>query len=200
MTDIAGNAAHEANRLADEQHQARRELLNQNLRRVAQGDEQAFAELYRLTSCRVYGVVLRILRDRAEAEDVLQEVFTTVWRKADGFDAARGTALTWLFSLARNRAIDRIRQHRETLFEDGQEIDIADDDPSPAALAESSQERQRLERCLEALGPQQKNAVREAFFTGVSYSELAERASVPLGTMKSWIRRSLMQLKTCLEQ
>jgi RNA polymerase sigma factor (sigma-70 family) len=185
--------------LANEQNRARSDDLNQTLLRVAHGDQKAFAEFYRLTSSKVFGVLVRMLHDRGEAEDVLQEVFTTAWRRADSFDPARGGALTWLMTLGRNRAIDRMRKHREEPLDDEQVGQIVDEEPSPASMAERGQERQRLEICLEELGPQQRQAVREAFFTGLSYSELAERLSVPLGTMKSWIRRSLMQLKACLE-
>jgi RNA polymerase sigma factor (sigma-70 family) len=176
------------------------EELNHALQRVALGDQSAFAELYRSTSSKVFGVILRMLHDRSEAEDVLQEVYTTAWRRADSFDPSRGGALTWLMTLGRNRAIDRLRKHREDQLDDEQVVQIMDEEPTPAMMAERSQERRRLESCLESLGPQQHKAVREAFFTGLSYSELAEKLSVPLGTMKSWIRRSLMQLKTCLEQ
>jgi RNA polymerase sigma factor (sigma-70 family) len=93
-----------------------------------------------------------------------------------------------------------LRQHREEPLDEAQVLDLPNEDLTPAALAEASQERQRLERCLERLEPEQGRAVREAFFSGATYSELAARLRVPLGTMKSWIRRSLMQLKVCLEQ
>lgn len=179
---------------------ARRAHLNQVMLRVARGDQAAFAELYRLTSSRVFGIVIRMLHDQGEAEDLLQEVYTTAWRRADTFDPARGGAMTWLITLARNRAIDRMRQHREAPLDEEQVLDLPDDDPTPAALAEASQERQRLERCLERLEPPQRRAVREAFFSGATYAELAARLRVPLGTLKSWIRRSLIQLKVCLEQ
>jgi RNA polymerase sigma factor (sigma-70 family) len=178
----------------------RRERLNQMLMRVARGDQQAFAELYRATSSRVFGVIVRMMHDRGEAEDILQEVYATAWRRADTFDPARGSAITWLITLGRNRTIDRMRQHREELLGDDETPEVADEAPTPAAAAESSEERRRLERCLDGLEPQQGRAVREAFFTGLTYNELAQRLAVPLGTMKSWIRRSLMQLKTCLEQ
>ncbi|EKS69432.1 MULTISPECIES: sigma-70 family RNA polymerase sigma factor [Caballeronia] len=177
-----------------------RERIDEMLTNVAKGDEQAFAELYRATSARVFGVIVRMIRDRGEAEDLLQEVFATAWRRADTFDPARGSAMTWLVALGRNRTIDRMRQHREELLGEGDAPDIADEAPTPAAAAESSEERRRLESCLDRLEPQQKSAIREAFFTGATYNELAQRLAVPLGTMKSWIRRSLMQLKTCLEQ
>ncbi|WP_321797244.1 sigma-70 family RNA polymerase sigma factor [Caballeronia sp. J97] len=178
----------------------RRERVNQMLANVASGDEQAFAELYRATSPRVFGVIVRMIHDRGEAEDILQEVFATAWRRADTFDPARGSAITWLVALARNRTIDRMRQRREELLGENDASEIADESPTPAVAAESSEQRRRLEDCLDRLDPQQKGAIREAFFTGATYGELAQRLAVPLGTMKSWIRRSLMQLKLCLEQ
>ncbi|MBY8606875.1 MAG: sigma-70 family RNA polymerase sigma factor [Burkholderia sp.] len=180
---------------------ARREQLNGLMSRTAVGDQTAFAELYKLSASRVYGVIVRMVRDRGEAEDLLQEVFTAVWRRADQYNPARGGAMTWILTLARNRTIDRIRQHREaTLDEDAAPLDIPDDQPTPAALAEASEERARLEHCLQRLDAQHRSVVREAFFSGATYGELAERLRVPLGTMKSWIRRSLIQLRNCLEQ
>lgn len=179
---------------------ARREHLNQTLLRVARGDQRAFETFYQLTSARIHAIVTRMLHDPAEAEDVLQEVYTSAWRRADTYDPARAGAMTWLITLARNRAIDRLRQHRETPLDEAAVIELPDEDtPSPAALAEASEERRRLQRCLDQLGERQRNAVRAAFFSGASYAELAERLSLPLGTLKSWIRRSLIQLKGCLE-
>ena len=179
---------------------ARRIHLNNTLLRVAKGEQAAFADFYALTASRVFAVIVRMLHDRAEAEDVLQEVYTNAWRHADSFDPVRGGAVTWLITLARNRAIDRMRQHREEPLDEEQAAAIEDDAPTPADAAEWSEERRRLERCLETLDPQHVGVVREAFFTGATYGELAERLHVPLGTMKSWIRRSLIQLRTCLER
>lgn len=180
---------------------AERDELNRLLQQTGRSDQKAFAELYRRTSSKLFGVCLRMLRDRSEAEDVLQETYTTVWRRAASFDAAKASAITWLVTLSRNKAIDRLRQHREEQLDDPLKLDdIVDEQPSPAKGAETSQEQQRLEQCLDALEPQQQRSVREAFFTGATYNELATRCKVPLGTMKSWIRRSLMQLRTCLDQ
>lgn len=176
------------------------DTLNRTLAAVGHEDREAFAELYRATSSRLFGVILRMVRERAEAEDLLQDVFVNIWRRAEAFDSARGNAMTWLIALARNRTIDRLREHREAALDELDALAIPSEDPTPAALAEATEARQRLEECMQRLEPQQRGVVREAFFSGASYSELATRLSVPLGTMKSWIRRSLMQLKVCLDQ
>ncbi|MFX1673985.1 sigma-70 family RNA polymerase sigma factor [Paraburkholderia sp. A2WS-5] len=180
--------------------EVRRAHLNLVLRRVCEGDQQAFTDFYKLTSSRVFAIVVRMIHDRGEAEDVLQNVYTNVWRRADTFDPERGSAMTWLVTLARNATIDRMRQHREATLDEEQAAEIADDAPRPEDVAQFTEERRRLERCLGALEPTQRSAVREAFFSGSTYSELAQRLHVPLGTMKSWIRRSLIQLKLCLER
>ena len=180
---------------------AERDELNRLLIQTGRNDQKAFAELYKRTSSKLFGVCLRMLRDRGEAEEVLQETYTTVWRRAAGFDATKASAITWLVTLSRNKAIDRLRQHREELLDEPSRLEeTVDEQPTPAADAETSQEYRRLERCLDELEPQQRSSVREAFFTGATYNELATRCRVPLGTMKSWIRRSLMQLRTCLDQ
>lgn len=180
---------------------AEREELLQILTAAGNGNQRAFAELYRRTSPKLFGVCLRMLHDRGEAEEVLQETYSTVWRRASTFNPAKASAITWLITLSRNKAIDRLRQHREELLGDPSRLnEMVDEQPTPAAGAESGQEYQRLQNCLDELEPQQRDSVREAFFTGATYNELATRCMVPLGTMKSWIRRSLMQLRTCLDQ
>jgi RNA polymerase sigma factor (sigma-70 family) len=175
--------------------------LNRLLQNTGRSDQAAFAELYKRTSSKLFGVCLRMLRDRGEAEEVLQETYTAVWRRASSFDATRASAITWLVALSRHKAIDRLRQHREELLDDPENLDVAaEEQPTPAADAETSQEYRRLQQCLDELEPQQQSSVREAFFSGATYNELAVRRKVPLGTMKSWIRRSLIQLRQCLDQ
>lgn len=176
------------------------ESLNQVLQQVARGDRAAFSTLYRATSPKLFGVCLRMLRDRSAAEDVLQDLYATVWRRADSFDPARASALTWLTTIARNRAIDRIRERREVPLDEDVATWLVDENPSPMAVAEQSQARGRLQTCINELDPQHGYAIKEAFYSGASYSELAQRAQVPLGTMKSWIRRSLLLLKACLQR
>jgi len=174
--------------------------LNAMLSAVALRDRAAFETLYRRTSPKLFAICLKVLRDRSEAEDTLQDVYVTAWNQAATFNPQLSSAMTWLGTIARNRAIDRIRRRRTQPLDEAATEEIVDEAPTPAALAQLSEERQRLEHCLQALPDTQRHAIREAFFTGSSYAELAARMSVPLGTMKSWIRRSLMQLKTCLER
>jgi RNA polymerase sigma-70 factor (ECF subfamily) len=172
------------------------------LEAVARGDSGAFEQLYKATSAKLFGVCLRILPQRGDAEDVLQEVFTTIWHKAAQYDAARASPITWLAMLARNRAIDKLRA--SSVERNSASIDlaenIADEAASIQAVAESSDEKKRLDSCLSQLEVQRRKLIRVAFFEGVTYEELAARCGSPLGTVKSWIRRGLAQLKTCLER
>jgi RNA polymerase sigma-70 factor (ECF subfamily) len=169
------------------------------LRRVAQGDRDAFEEVYRRTSMKLFGVCLRILPRRAEAEDALQDAYLAVWRKAATFDEGRGTAMTWLITLARNRALDRVRSSasRPTVA-----VAHAEAIPDPAAGAfatlAASEEERRLALCLDDLDAGDAGFIRRAFFGGETYSDLAGQIGVPLGTMKSRIRRALVRLRSCL--
>jgi RNA polymerase sigma factor (sigma-70 family) len=181
---------------------ARRKQLSAALARVASGDRAALKLVYDMTSAKLFGVCLRILNDRSEAEDVLQEVYLNVWRKAGAFDEARASPITWLVAIARNRAIDRVRSGAVARL--SAPIEAADAVPDPAPLAaetlEAAQESSRLYACLDELELRQSTAIRAAFIDGLTYEELAERQNVPLGTMKSWIRRGLAKLRACLER
>lgn len=169
---------------------------------VAQGDRSAFEHLYRGAAPRLFAICLRLLPDRAEAEDVLQEVFTTIWHKADQFEPGRASAMAWMSMIARNRCIDRLRSPghsvRTTAIELGDEL--PDHGDTPVDVAEASNERERLQRCLDRLDERRRGLIRTAFFEGATYEELARRAGAPLGSVKSWIRRGLLQLRACLEQ
>ena len=179
-----------------------RARLVQALLKVGEGDRSAFAEVYRNTSAKLFGICLRILSDRSEAEEVLQEAYVNVWRKAGAFDPERSSPITWLAALARNKAIDRLRSRRagpvDGLSDEAYEVP----DPGASALdtIEAGQDGQRLQRCMDTLEDKQAGAIRQAFFAGLSYPELASRQDLPLGTVKSWIRRGLLRLKECLER
>lgn len=168
---------------------------------AGRGDQRAFDSLYQATSSMLLGVCMRVLGDRSEAEDVLQEVYVTVWRKAEQFDSARARASTWLGTIARNRCIDRLRsQPASALRAPIEVLDFAEDpSPTPAAHAESGMERAQLDNCIEQLEPKRQVLIRTAFFEGATYEELSARSGSPLGSVKSWIRRGLLQLRACLE-
>jgi len=181
---------------------ATRSQLAAALVRVAAGDRAALRIVYQDTSAKLFGVCLRILNDRSEAEDVLQDVYVTVWRKAASFDPAKASPITWLVAIARNRAIDKLRasavSRRSEPIESAE--DVRDEAPAALDLVVASEQQARLKTCLGELEERTSNVIRSAFLDGVTYEQLAARMNVPLGTMKSWVRRGLMKLRTCLER
>ncbi len=183
------------------------------LSRAGLGDRSAFATLYDRTSAHLFGVITRINRDRPQAEEVLQEVFVKVWRSAQSFDAAQSQPLTWLTSIARNAAIDSLRraqtQPQLQSFVAGAAGDptddkdvydsVADAAAGPLELLNQASEARALAQCMQALNAQQRQCVALAFYDGLSHTEVAEKMRQPLGTVKSWVRRSLLALKSCLQ-
>jgi len=168
--------------------------------RIAGGDREALRQLYDATSAKLFGVCLRILSDREESEDVLQDVYVTIWRRADRFDAARASVMTWLSTIARNRAIDRLRARGPMAYaEQVDELEIADGADSAETLLSAMDDRNKLHGCLSELDERTEKVIRTAFFEGVTYEALAKRMDAPLGTVKSWIRRGLAKLKGCLQ-
>ncbi len=164
-------------------------------------DRDAFHELYRLTSAKLFGITLRICGDRQAAEDVLHDVYLIIWRRAGAWEPGRASPITWLATIARNRAIDWRRAQgvrRSSRIEDVPEI--ADTTPDAEAVLLAADEQHSLHECLRELEGRQREAIRTAFFDGITYAEFAERAGVPLGTAKSWIRRGLARLKECLDR
>ncbi len=179
-----------------------RAVLVERLRAVAAGDRGALQAVYDLTSAKLFGICLRILGDREEAEDVLQDVYLIIWRKAESFDAGRASPITWLATIARNRSIDRLRQvgPRRADRPVDAALDLADGTPDAFELLHRAQEGQQLAACLDTLEERARSAITAAFFGGATYETLAGHAGVPLGTMKSLIRRGLQKLKGCLSQ
>ena len=185
--------------------------LSQLLARAGLGDRAAFARLYERTSGHLYAVVLRIQRDRAQAEDLVQEIYVSVWKAATSFDAARSQPLTWLTHIARNRAIDSLRraqaQPRTESLSAAEDDDgpdpheaLASDGPGPLDLLGHASDRRQLAHCMQDLSAPQRQSVALAFFDGLSHAEVAAQLREPLGTVKSWVRRALQTLKGCLER
>ena len=176
-----------------------RRALVRDLDLVARGDERAMARVYASTAPQLNALLTHMLRNPAEAEEVLQEVYLAVWRRSASYDASRASPMTWLVAIARNRAIDRMRAneaaHRAlSSYQLG-----AIEPPNPALTArEEADDTRRLVMCLEALDARAKTAIRAAFFEGLTYHQLASRDGMPLGTMKSLIRRGLIRLRKCM--
>jgi RNA polymerase sigma-70 factor (ECF subfamily) len=166
--------------------------------RCALRDREAFRALYGRTSAKLFGVCLRILRDRSEAEEALQEVFVKVWQRADRYVQSGYSPISWLVAVARNHCLDMLRARKPAGDEIDAALEVADSAPGPEQSALDSGERARIERCLNALETDKAAAVRGAYLDGFSYEELAGRHGVPLNTMRTWLRRSLLKLRECL--
>ena len=173
------------------------------LARIAEGDRPSFARLYSATSAKLFGIVLRIVGDRGDAEDVLQETYVRVWRAAGRFDSASGRPVTWLAAIARNAAIDFVRQHgarraRAIGGEEG-ELRMASVATDEFALSADPANLHALGACLGLLEPEHRDCVVLAYRDGLSRDELASRFGRPVGTIKTWLHRALARLKDCLD-
>ncbi|WP_156357763.1 sigma-70 family RNA polymerase sigma factor [Sphingomonas sp. Leaf62] len=169
------------------------------LERVAAEDRDALGELYRMTSAKLFGICLRICGDRSSAEDVLHDVYAIIWKRAGAFQVGSIYPVAWLATIARNRSIDWVRSHgRRPMRPIEEAFDIADDTQDQAVTAERAETVQRLYDCLNELTHAQRDAIRTAFVDGMTYAEIADARGVPLGTMKSWVRRGLLQLRGCV--
>ena len=168
--------------------------------KVSLGDRAALATLYDATSAKLFGVCLRVLRDRHEAEEALQEVFLRIWNKADQYAVTGHSPMTWLITVTRNLAIDRLRARKALPRDLDEAAEVADARPGPEAAAVASSERSAIAACLRELDARRADAVVRVYLDGETYRDLAERYDVPLNTMRTWLRRSLMTLKECLSR
>ena len=174
--------------------------ISQLLVRVSAQDRSAFSQLYDATSSKLYGIICRILIRRDLADEVMQEVYVKVWRRAAEFDPARASPITWMAIIARNSALDEIRKRNPLSIEDTPEaLSVSSPEASPLQNAELSQEVERLMTCLSGLDPQRREMVVHAYINGASREELSQRYGHPVATIKTWLHRSLAQLKACLQ-
>ena len=169
------------------------------VRGCARGDERALARLYRLTAPRLFALALAILKDRGNAEEALQESFVSIWSNAHRFEPERGSVMTWMVTIVRNRAFTLLRRRhpRAEAMAAAEDVPAAAPDPLESALRSSA--LRALATCLERLEPKQRMTIQLAYLQGYTHQELAQRLSAPLGTVKSWIRRGLVSLKDCLD-
>ena len=166
--------------------------------RCALRDRAAFRDLYGRTSAKLYGVTLRILRDRSEAEEALQEVYVKIWQRADKYVPGGYSPISWLVAVARNHSLDVLRARKPKSEDIDLALEVADASPDPEQAAADRGERSRIDHCLDELDADRADAVRGAYLDGFSYEELSARHNVPLNTMRTWLRRSLMKLRECL--
>ncbi len=175
--------------------------LDALLQRASGGDEPAFAAMYDRTAARVYGVILRVLRDPAQSEEVAQEVFLELWDRSARFDPQRGTAVTWIMTVAHRRAVDRVRS--EQSLRDRVERVAAAEPPAYDQVASSVEERaehERVRRALAAVTDLQREAIELAYYGGRTYRQVADLLGVPLGTIKTRLRDGLRRLQTELDE
>ena len=171
------------------------------LGRVAQGDQQAFADLYDAWSSLLMALIMRIVVDRSFSEEVLQEVFLEIWQQAPTFDPAKGSARAWMVTMARRRAVDRVRSHAASRRRDtGWYGGFTPDHDSTAEEATSHVEGERLHRALAQLGEPYRSTLELAYFSGMTHTELASTLDAPLGTIKTRIRTGLSRLRALLEE
>jgi RNA polymerase sigma-70 factor (ECF subfamily) len=169
------------------------------LNRIAGRDAAAFSTLYKQTSAKLYGVVARILPRGDVASDVLQEVYVRIWEKAGEFDSVRGSPLAWMATIARNRALDEVRRVRPVSLEDQpQGFEPAAEDIDPLAARERSEALTALVDCLKGLDEEKRSVVLLAYYRGLSREALSKRFGRPVPTIKTWLHRSLAQLRDCL--
>jgi len=179
---------------------AQNEHIERLIAACALRDRRALADLYRLTSAKLFGVCLRVLKDRQEAEDALQDAYIKIWNGAGRYASGGYSPMSWLIAIARNNAIDRQRARRPEAVDIEDVSDVAEGEPSPEQAAITASEGRRIDICLDELESRRAEAVRGAYVEGYSYQELADKYDVPINTMRTWLRRSLAKLKECLER
>ena len=188
-------------RLAVSPNSARNAQWEDFVRRCGAGEQAALSSLYDQASHLVYSVVVKVLANQADAEEVTLDVFTQIWRTAQSYQASKGTVTAWLVMVARSRAIDRMRsratrqRREEPIFE---YTDFPSASSGPGQATAESQRRRKILAAMAGLPPEQRRAVELAFFSGLSHSELAERLQVPLGTIKTRLRSSMLKLRESL--
>lgn len=166
---------------------------------VAKRDEAAFEHLYAATRAKLFGVVLRILRRQDLAEEVVQEAYVKIWNSAGQFNPALASPITWMASIARNRAVDVVRKRRElSIEEEPTAIEVADDSMDPLARREITEELKRVLECVGRLEPDRQKLVLLAYYNGWSREQLAAKFEMPVSTVKTWLRRSMMDIRKCL--
>lgn len=168
---------------------------------VAKGDAAAFEQLYTATRAKLFGVLLRILGRFDLAEEVMQETYLKIWKTAGTFDPELASPITWMVAIARNRAIDIVRKRTEiSIEEEPGAMEVAAETPPPLGRREMTEELKRLFFCLGKLDPEKQRIVLLAYYSGWSREQLARKLDIPVNTIKTWLRRSLLEIRECMGQ
>ena len=187
--------------MADDDPERNRQALTELLARCALRDRTAFLSLYQATSAKLFGVAIRILKGEAWAEEAVQEAFLKVWRNARQYDPTRGTPMTWMINVVRNEALDL---RRSAQFRHAQQAVELDDglpaDAGPLEATETDSALERLRRCMQPLAKEQRACILLVYHQGFTPTEVSRRNGWPLGTVKTWIRRGLERIRTCMDQ
>jgi len=175
-------------------------ILEDLIARTAIGDQAAFSQLYQQTSSLLFAIALKILKKTEHAEEALQEAYVKIWHNASEYNSEKGAVMTWMGSIVRYRCLDALRKFKpvESIDEHPEYIILEDGDPGPLEQALNAGDAQALLECIGELKEQQRRSVLMAFYEGLTHDQLSQSLSVPLGTVKSWIRRSLEKIKECL--
>ena len=173
--------------------------LAEDLARCARGEQKALKHLYQLTSAKLYAVILRILKDKELSEDCLQQAFIKIWQASSSYNSSKAAPMTWMNTIARNQALDHLRKlNREPQMET-ETLDLqVDQSSTQEQMATDRQGSQEVHRCLKTLNDNQRRCLELSYFDGMTHQSLSDQLEVPIGTVKTWIRRGLMRLKECM--
>ncbi|WP_257255526.1 MULTISPECIES: RNA polymerase sigma factor [unclassified Endozoicomonas] len=173
--------------------------LAEDLARCARGEQKAFKHLYQLTSSKLFALILRILKDRELAEDCLQQVYIKIWQASSSYNSSKAAPMTWMNTIARNQALDHLRKLNREPQVETEALDLqVDQSSSQEQKMTETQNSQQVHRCLRTLNDNQRRCLELSYFDGMTHQNLSNQLEVPIGTVKTWIRRGLMRLKECM--
>jgi len=174
--------------------------LEKMISMISLGNKQEFQKLYNATAAKLFGICLRVLSNKSDAEEALQETYVKIWRSAGKFVAGHASPISWLATIARNTAIDHYRKRKPETAEMEEAEIIADDSPSPEAAAVHTGEMNKLNTCMQEIDEKHARAIKDIYLSGWTYDEAAEKLEAPVNTVKTWVRRALFKIRECMNR